>query len=392
MKRVLIVFYSGSTPGAFKGERVERYIDFLVKSGACVTFLGLDAKLACCYGSNLLGQLAIRAAVLARIADFIFFLMTKKFVPKTFRRSLLCDIISFQAKKILRQEKPDAVLTQPYFFSLIKEAKERGIKVILECDSDYPQFMWDMIELSHDEANLSGRKNRDPWDYYPYVKKANRAIGIADKVIVFGNHAKETFVAHGVPDQKIISHIPPVSSNGGEFSIYPECPEFMWAGNHGARKGLHVLLLAWRMYKERGGKGKLLVCGHQSPSQRVIRAKIKMLRDVKVLGMVNVSDFFSARLRVLISVSYSEGFPRTVLEAMQHGCPVIANDVGGGTIISHRQDGWLVKLESESLCDGLFLVEREWASVGKIGEAARKTASHATSGYYESVIRELITG
>ncbi|MDT8299739.1 MAG: glycosyltransferase, partial [Spirochaetaceae bacterium] len=40
--------------------------------------------------------------------------------------------------------------------------------------------------------------------------------------------------------------------------------------------------------------------------------------------------------------SLSEGLPRVVIEAMAHGCAVIANDVGGtNQIISHGSNGYI---------------------------------------------------
>lgn len=391
MKKVLVVFFSGCTPGAFKGERVHKYLELFERAGVSVSFLGVNFKSS----DNALSieypdRVFLKSSILAKLADLLFFRLINRFLPCTLRRSVLCDLISYEAIFLLRTYKPDVVFTQPYFFPLVRNAKTNGVKVVMECDSDYPQFMWDMLERSHNEAQLYAKDERDPWDYYPYVKKANKAIAYADKVIVFSEHAQNTFVRAGTPESKIITHTPPVSSIGEHCGARSFVPEFVWIGNHGARKGLQILFQAWKAYKSKGGVGKLFVCGNESPSQRIIRKRLQQLTDVEILGKVDVSDFLSGSLKVLISVSYSEGFPRTVLEAMQHGCPVIANDVGGGGIISHKHDGWLVDLDSDSLCEGLLLVEKSWESAPVVGRNARKAALQATSGYYNRVISEVV--
>lgn len=386
MKKVLVVFFSGNAPGAFKGGRVKNYIDLLAQNEVDVFFLGLRGSIHSKKVLGHKGQVVVNGSLFANLADLLFFRWFGWCLPRTFRRSVLCDLISFEATRWFRKYKPDVVLTQPYFFRLVSHAKSKDVKVFLECDSDYPQYMWDMLERSHDDAGLRGKRDRDPWDYYPYVNKANKAIAYADKVIVFSEHAKRTFLAAGVVEDKLLSATPPVSCPINQCGIVPSLPEFVWIGNHGARKGLHILMQAWEKYKKGGGSGKLYICGEVSRSQKKLRKNLLEMDDVEMHEKIDVSSFFISGFKVMVSVSYSEGFPRTVLEAMQHGCPVIANDVGGGSIMTHGHDGWVVELNSDSLCDGFFLVERNWKMAPAIGAHARSTAIEATNDYYERVL------
>ncbi|WP_155996732.1 glycosyltransferase family 4 protein [Thioalkalivibrio sp. ALJ3] len=390
MKKALVVFYSTSSGAGFKAERVSNYLDKLASAGFSITYIGLPERGTSVRTHEEQTNCTITQSTMARMALALFSFVRLRVIPNTFKRFLVCRLLSRKACNLMSKIDPDVVLTQPYFLGLVRRAKMHEIPVLLECDTDFPKYMWDQLEMAHSDAGLGLRGDRDPWDYYPYVRSAVAAIDLATRVIVFSRHAKRTFLSAGVDDRKIVCHTPPVTP------VVEGCPElstdplFLWVGNHGVRKGLHVVLDAWKKYKKLGGPGTLRVCGAISPSQRRIRRELNRIDGVEDLGRVDLDKLLEKDIHVLISVSYSEGFPRTVLESMLRGSPVVANSVGGGEILTHWRDGWVSELDGGRLSNCLFGIAENWGDVPGVGRSARSRAIAVTEGYYERVMSEVL--
>lgn len=77
---------------------------------------------------------------------------------------------------------------------------------------------------------------------------------------------------------------------------------------------------------------------------------------------------------VLILPSFWEGFPYVVIEAMAHGIPVIATDVGGvSEVVQNRQTGLLIRArEAESLQQAIQWMATNPEMLSEYGRNARK--------------------
>jgi glycosyltransferase involved in cell wall biosynthesis len=96
----------------------------------------------------------------------------------------------------------------------------------------------------------------------------------------------------------------------------------------------------------------------------------------RFLGHVEDMSSFFRRLDVYVSTSHHEGIPMSVLEAMGHGLPVIAPNVGGfPEIIEHGVDGLLIPEHDPELfaiaCERLMSDSELLAAMSR---AARKKA------------------
>lgn len=86
------------------------------------------------------------------------------------------------------------------------------------------------------------------------------------------------------------------------------------------------------------GAGRLL------PNLEALAYDLGIAERVQFLGMVDDMIGFYRELDVFVLTSWTEGLPRTVLEAMACGIPVVATDAGGiHEIVRDRLDGFLTR-------------------------------------------------
>ena len=77
--------------------------------------------------------------------------------------------------------------------------------------------------------------------------------------------------------------------------------------------------------------------------------KLKILDKVEFVGWTqNVSDFLN-KSDIFILVTNWEGFPRSILEAIRAGLPVVATDVGGiSESVNNGKNGFLVPISNSN--------------------------------------------
>lgn len=255
-------------------------------------------------------------------------------------------------------------------------------------DSDHPTEMWNKLR-EREKLNRIPRHKADPWNYYPYVKSAIKSIALADKVIVFSDHAEKTFIDNGVDKKKITKLRPPLSR---EIPLsltkkFPETPEFIFVSNHPIRKGLDVCLKSWEYYKQHGGIGILYILGNETHSLKYLQKRFGHLRDIIYVGSANYADFLNV-CRVLIYPSFSEGRPRTVLESLSAGNPVITSGQASADLVENGKNGWLVKPDPVSVFEALLETQRQWIYIKNISQEAQSVMyKMQKEEYYQGVYK-----
>lgn len=106
-------------------------------------------------------------------------------------------------------------------------------------------------------------------------------------------------------------------------------PLIVFAGELSRRKGVDVLIEAWRRSDK--GHWTLSLAGPR-PKSEAQRVSLEDLPDgAQLLGAIKHDDLLAllGRASVLVLPSRAEALPMAVCEAMAAGCAVIATDVGG---------------------------------------------------------------
>ncbi len=128
-----------------------------------------------------------------------------------------------------------------------------------------------------------------------------------------------------------------------------------------------------------GLQGQLTLAGDGPERARLeARARHHGL-DARFLGVID-RDALAAQYReaacVVLASRFGEGFPNVVLEAMAHGCAVVATRVTGvGALVRDGENGLLVPPgDPLALRDALARLAHERGLAARLGAAARATA------------------
>ena len=144
--------------------------------------------------------------------------------------------------------------------------------------------------------------------------------------------------------------------------------EFTSTKNHA------FLLAAWRKVAKEEHQAHLLLVG-EGGLKRAIEQKIKVesIPNVHFLGFRKDVPQILQATDIFVLPSTREGLPRSVMEAMAAGKPVVATDVRGSRdLVEHGTTGLLVELgDVEGLAQALLQLIRDSELRKKMGQAGR---------------------
>lgn len=185
-----------------------------------------------------------------------------------------------------------------------------------------------------------------------------RLLRYADRIITVCSQATAEAVQAGIPECRI-TQIP----NGVDLQHYTLSSEratpglITFVGRLDYMKGVHVLLEAFAMLRQRGSPASLQIIG-DGPDREKLLQMTETLRIAESVKFRGVAEDIAGRLQasaVFVLPSLSEGLSNVVLEAMACGLPVVATRVGGTVdLIENGVTGILIEPGCpEPLCDAL---------------------------------------
>lgn len=145
-------------------------------------------------------------------------------------------------------------------------------------------------------------------------------------------------------------------------------------------KGIHEYLAAASALKSEYNNVDFVLLGYEDMSENAVSiAEINKLDKAGVIsyaGFVNDVREFLIRSSVYVLPSYHEGLPRSVLEAMATGRPIITTNVPGcrETVVD-GVNGWLVpKADKEALAEKMRWFLDNCAEINEMGASSRDIA------------------
>ena len=202
-------------------------------------------------------------------------------------------------------------------------------------------------------------------------------------VLVQNPDDRDGILALGIAAERI-ALIPGSGVDVGTLTPLPEPdgpPTVAFVGRLLADKGIHALIRAQRLLRQRGSNVELLIAGTPdpaNPASLTAEEAAALNREPGVTWLGHVDDIAAlwARAHIAALPSRREGLPMTLLEAAACGRPLVATDVPGcREIVRHGETGLLVPADdAAALADAIAKLARSPELRARYGTAARKLA------------------
>lgn len=152
----------------------------------------------------------------------------------------------------------------------------------------------------------------------------------------------------------------------------------LYAGQLAPVKRVHLLIEAMSMVKSSLGEGPILeIIGEGSERGRLEALAAELDAPVRFRDRIPHEDLLRrmAQCAVYVQASETEGHPKTVIEAMTTGAPVIVADAPGlGDVVSHGATGLRVPGDPQGFAHAIesLLGDEDWREL--LGSAAATSA------------------
>lgn len=196
------------------------------------------------------------------------------------------------------------------------------------------------------------------------------------RLIVATRYMREQLALNGIAPERIDIHAPvPANPDSPLRSTFDERNRLVFAGQIVRGKGVDVLLEALALVRE-PFECEILGDGSQREACELLARKLGLGNRVRFHGFVpqpRIVEFYAHCSVAVMSSVWPEPFGATGLEAMHHGLPVVAFDVGG--IREWLMDGWngfLVPwMDCRRFAERLDELLRDKSLARKLGERGR---------------------
>lgn len=200
---------------------------------------------------------------------------------------------------------------------------------------------------------------------------------LATCIVAASTYTRSTLIEHGVPPDRIVVNPYGVDLSGFAPKDTPSRQNrpfrYVFVGLVGARKGVPLLLRAWKALQPTDAE--LWLVGPVTPA---VRALIPSLPGLVVMGKRPHEELprILRECDVLAFPSYSEGFGLVLLEALAAGLPIITTEATAGPdLIEHAREGFLIPSGNvEALIAAMRHFQDQPESLEVMSAAARRCA------------------
>ncbi len=206
------------------------------------------------------------------------------------------------------------------------------------------------------------------------------ALKKSEKVIFQNPDNRQVFIDLGIiPAHKAYV----VNGSGVDISHFevkplPSTPNFLLIARLLGDKGIREYIKAADIVKEKYSDVLFQLVGPEDPSPDGITltelAHLNSSGNIDYLGPANDVRPYIEGCSIFVLPSYHEGLPRTVLEAMATGRPILTTDVPGcRETVVNGENGWLIqKANAEHLAERMIWCIENQNNWQCMGNASRK--------------------
>lgn len=223
------------------------------------------------------------------------------------------------------------------------------------------------------------------------IDQLDAEIELSNHIMVGSSFVRSTFVAAGVPEEKVI-----VNPYGVDTAVFtpPERKlgdnrfKIIFAGQLGQRKGVSYLLRAYEKFHQTGTD--LTMVGEIQGDFIPFEPWKHLFRHIPPVTRHELADLFR-RSDVFLFPTLVEGMPLVVLEAMACGLPVITTPNGPGDIVRDGVDGYIVEARDvDAIVDRLDRLYNDPELMAWMGKNAVQRAQSFTWAKYRQRAAQLV--
>jgi len=306
------------------------------------------------------------------------------FPDRYYAEQLLFD---YFAQKHICKDADLVIHTDSGLLRSLRKAKSQGVPTIILHRTLHPRHISDILRLESEKYGVKEKSVfvRDKWN-------ANRikTLEECEKIFALSRLEVDSLRHYGIEESKIelihhgqgvdTEYFKPPKEKGGTFTV-------LFLGHKSLIKGVPYLLEAWKKLNLKNAR--LIVAGHQDKKLiEIYRRKILF----EAPGSVNPLKYYQ-QSHIYVLPSLGEPFPRTVLEAMSCGLPVIISDmVGAKDVIEEGKEGFIIPARNiQAIAEKIKYFYDNPSEIERMGRNARKKAEEYTwENFAQEVTRKII--
>jgi glycosyltransferase involved in cell wall biosynthesis len=254
----------------------------------------------------------------------------------------------------------------------LRRAKAQGMTTVVQVVSSHPNFQ---NRLMREEFARWGQ-TWPVWD--AGLARMLREIDQADYILIPSDFVRESFLAEGIPESKLIQapfgvdvsrFTPAKTSEARPFRV-------VFVGQVGLRKGVPYLLEAWKRLGWRDAE--LWLVGRVLPEIKEVLKTYAELPGVRIVGFSGAPATAYQQADIFVLPSIEEGSALVTYEAMACGLPVVTTP-NAGSVVRDGVEGFIVSIrDPDALAERIDQLRSNADLRREMGYAARTRATQFT--------------
>ncbi|WP_292002842.1 glycosyltransferase family 4 protein [Chlorobium sp.] len=208
----------------------------------------------------------------------------------------------------------------------------------------------------------------------------NRKLELADAIFCPSPMVLQSMLENNIAPDKLLS-----TSYGWAPERFPNLnpdtrnatkPVFLFAGTICLRKGIPLLLEAW---KRAALDAELVLCGSIAPEIHQHLPQFQNIRNIRHVAYTRDIGTLYRNADIFVFPSLEEGGPMVTYEAMAHGLPPLVTDMGAGAIVENGKSGTILpNADPDAWAQAMTLMAQNAVLRREIGIVAQERAKKFT--------------
>lgn len=251
-----------------------------------------------------------------------------------------------------------------------RRARQLGARTVVERGSSHIAFQHDILDEERRRWGLQGAAPVDSWT----LDKELREYAEADAIAIPSGFVKRSFIAHGVPESKLLQV--PYGVDLSAFRPAPAAPHAfraIYVGAISLRKGIPDLLEAVK----RAGVELWLVGPQHPEAEPFLRAQTGHFEHKGAVPQARLPAFY-AQADVFVIASIEEGLALVIPQALACGLPVICtSNSGGEDLVRDGVNGFVVPIrDPDAIAERLARLRDDPDRLAAMKRAAVESVAH----------------